>query len=214
MINMLDDQSPPPLTGISRQEPGTDWPVSCGSRGGIWLCAEPHYGQTARAIDELRKQSFAIFSPMVWERRTKGERVRRIEVPMFPGYLFVRFDPSLGSWGRIKNTRGVRGLLMVNSRPAVLPDAAILMVASNATELNAEFEAKAKAIIPKGTTLRATKGPWAGFEGVCLWHEKDRIRVMLGLFGRDTPVEFSASEVEIVKPGDQAMAAPMWQRRR
>ncbi len=151
---------------------------------------------------------------MVWERRTKGERVRRVEVPMFPGYLFVRFDPALGSWGCIKNTRGVRSLLMVNSNPAVVPDAAILMIANNATELNAEFEAKAKAVIPKGTKLRATKGSWAGIQGVCLWHERDRIAVMLSLFGRETPVEFGLNEIEVVKPGEEAKAAPLWQRRR
>jgi transcription elongation factor/antiterminator RfaH len=192
----IDGSARDQLSASPRQEPGTKWPDSCGSRGAAWYCAETHYGQDDAAIAELGQQRFETFLPMVWERRTKGERIRRVEVSMFPGYLFVRFDPSIDPWRRITNTRGVRSILGTTpERPTPLPTDVIQAIADNATALNARFEAMARARLT-GIPLRVTKGPWAGMEGVCLWHANDRVRLLLSLFGRPTKIEMPVGRVE------------------
>lgn len=172
--------------------------VSCGSRGAEWFCAITQPRQEDRADEELRKQGFVTFLPTVWERRTKSRKIVRVEVPMFDGYIFVRFDPVRDPWGVIPNTRGIRdaGLLgMRPGRPSPLPDALIDFIATHAAGLNAEFVERARASL-KGSMVRVTAGAWAGFVGECTMHRNDRVRLLLSLFGRATEVEMQASRVE------------------
>jgi transcription antitermination factor NusG len=193
---MLDGANQAPLSPATQQEPAQSCTVPCGSHGGDWFCAETHYAHEQIARDELDSQSFATFLPMVFERRTKNRKIIRVEVPMFPGYIFVRFDRQHDNWPPILGTKGVRGLLGPHkSRPSSLPLDLIHAIADNATALNAEFLAHAQAKLV-GHKLRVTKGPWAGFEGVCLWHSGDRIRLLMSLFGRETKLETVTGRVE------------------
>jgi len=192
----LDDANQAQLSPSAQQEPAQSCTVSCGSRGGEWFCAETHHAQEGRATEELQKQSFLAFLPMVWERRTKNRKIIRVEVPMFPGYVFVRFDRVTDPWPDITNTRGIRCLLGPHPmRPSSLPADLIHAIADNATALNAEFEAHARAKLT-GHRLRVTKGPWAEMEGVCLWHQKDRVRLLMSLFGREAQIDTVTSRVE------------------
>lgn len=192
----IDDAAVAQLSPPARQGPvriGTD---SCGSRGAEWFCAATIYGQTDLALEHLEKQEFTTFHPLVWERRTKGGRTKREEVPMFPGYIFVQFDLRLDDWRPINSTRGVDRLLcLMPERPHALSLDAIHLVAENASKLSAEFEAMARAKLT-GYKLRVTKGPWAGQEGVCLWHAKDRVQLLLSLFGRPTKLGIDVGRVE------------------
>jgi transcriptional antiterminator RfaH len=209
-IETLDDANRSRVEVDAEQEPVRFWTDSCGSRD-AWFCAEPHYGQTERAIEELGNQSFVTFNPKVWELRSKGNRLKRVEVPMFPGYLFVRFDPTLVR--RVLNTRGVRSLIVAMGRPARVPDRLLLLVKDHAAELGAEFEEAASKVIRPGTKLRITDGVWAGYHGECILHETVRITVMMSIFGRETKVEFATQDVAVVPEGVEAQAQPMWRKR-
>lgn len=173
---------------------------SCGSRGAEWFVAATLHRQEDRAEEELAKQGFVVFAPTVWERRTKNRKIIREEVPMFPGYIFVRLDLARDPWGLIRATRGIHDAGLIGMRPgkpSPMPDALIAFVAANAAELNEEFIARAKASL-KGKTLLVTAGAWAGFRGECTMHRNDRIRLLLSLFGRPTEVEMPTSRVEKV----------------
>lgn len=208
----LDDANRSPLqANCDRVSGHSKWPLPSGSRG-AWFCAETHYGQTERAIEMLGNQSFTIFNPKVWELRSKGKRLRRMEVPMFPGYLFVRFEPS--QVRKVLNTRGVRSLVISMGKPARLPDQLILLVKQHASQLSAEFEEAAARVIQPGTKLRITDGIWAGYHGECIVHETVRITVMMSIFGRDTKVEFATQDVKVVGEGEHVEVQPMWQRKR
>ncbi len=192
----LDHANSMPLSPDAEQGRPQKCTVSCGSHGGEWYCAETHHNQEAIAEEELGNQSFATFLPMVFERRVKNRKIIRVEVPMFPGYVFVRFDRQHDNWPPILGTKGVRGLLGPHkSRPTALPLDLIHAIADNATALNAEFLAHAQAKLT-GKRLRVTKGPWAGFEGVCLWHRNDRVALLMSLFGRETQIETVTTRVE------------------
>lgn len=174
---------------------------SCGSRAARWFCAETLHHQADVASDELRRQGFGVFRPMVWERRIKNRKVVRVECDMFAGYIFVLFDPHRDPWGAIAHTRGMRDappLGMTAGKPTPLPQELIAFVAANATERNAEFEALARASF-NGAKVLVTKGPWRGSIGDCLMHRGDRVRLLLKLFGRDTHVEMPAERVERIK---------------
>lgn len=76
-------------------------PMSCGSR---WFCAWVHEDEEHRAVQHLNRQAFQTYLPLHVERRS-------ILLPLFPGYLFIRFDPDVDQWGKIRSTRGVGGLI-------------------------------------------------------------------------------------------------------
>ena len=75
-------------------------PMSCGSR---WFCAWVHEDEEHRAVQHLNRQAFQTYLPLLLERRQI--------IPLFPGYLFIRFDPDVDQWGKIRSTRGVGGLI-------------------------------------------------------------------------------------------------------
>nr|WP_314074755.1 transcription termination/antitermination NusG family protein [uncultured Roseococcus sp.] len=227
MIDTLDDANRDRVSLDAEQEPRQNWHVSCSRHGAAWYCVQTEYGKDATAIQDLthpngpRKQRWEAFCPEVYERRTSTdrdgrERTRRVLVPMFPGYIFVRFDIARDPWRKIVSAKGVARILGAHpERPTPLRSDLIIAIASNAAELNAEFQKAAEAVHPKGAALRVTKGPWAGFQGVCLWHKNDRIKLMMTLFGQDTATEMPAADVEVM-PADQRAPEPVsqWRRKR
>ena len=86
-------------------------PMSCGSR---WFCAWVHEDEEHRAVQHLNRQAFQTYLPLLLERRQI--------IPLFPGYLFVAFDPAADPWGKIRSTRGVGGLIQhAIGKPTPLP---------------------------------------------------------------------------------------------
>lgn len=87
-------------------------PMSCGRR---WFCAWVHEHEEQRATQHLNRQAFQTYLPLHVERRS-------VIVPLFPGYLFVAFDPAADPWGKIRSTRGVGGLICHGvGKPTPLP---------------------------------------------------------------------------------------------
>lgn len=81
----------------------------------------PHGLAQARA--HLKRQGFETFSPVLLESSFKLGKKRNELRPLFPGYLFVRFDPSTNGWTAINSTRGVSRLILNDPRrPIPLPE--------------------------------------------------------------------------------------------
>lgn len=195
--NMLDDRDGARQYRGPEQDSDQNWADSCGSYGAAWYCAEVLYGQDRRAEEELHKQKFEVCAPMVWERRPNGERTRLVQCPMFPGYVFVRFDMGRDRWRSIFGTRGIRTLLGPRpDHPRSLPDDLIRFVQENAAAESAK--ALKEAVVTKGDKVRVTKGACAGMDGVCLWSRNNRIGVLLNSMGQGVRVELPASRVRLV----------------
>ena len=91
-------------------------PLSSGSR---WHCAWTHEDAETIAARHLANQAFQTYLPLHVERRS-------MIVPLFPGYLFVSFDPDVDPWGKIRSTRGVGGLIRHGTiRPTAIPPGVI-----------------------------------------------------------------------------------------
>jgi transcriptional antiterminator RfaH len=172
------------------------WHLPCGSRA-AWYVAETHPGADAEAIEHLSRQAFQTFQPCVLERRTVRRKTSIEPVPMFPGYVFVALDLSAHGWRSAFHTRGIKRFLChAPERPSRVPDEVILLVAVNAAKLDKATRDAMNQPIEPGKPVRVKLGPWAGFDGVCLWSRNDRIAVMLTMLGRTTEVEMPLSRVE------------------
>jgi len=114
--------------------------------------------------DQLAQQGFAAFLPTVdvWSRR--GGVRRRIQVPMFPGYLFLRTRMDKAAYLQVRKVRGlVRVLGERWDHLAEIPDDEIDSVRRLA---DAHSQVLAHAYLKEGQRVRITRGPLEGLEGI------------------------------------------------
>ncbi len=114
----------------------------------------------------------------------------------FPGYVLVEMELTDDTWYLIKNTPGVSGFIGSGRRPVSLKESeigAILRQAEMAKE-----KPTPKVIFEKGEGVRVLEGPFANFNGIIeeINPTKGKLKVMISIFGRSTPVELEYWQVE------------------
>lgn len=117
------------------------------------------------------------------------------ERKFFPGYIFVQMDLNESTWHLVKNTPKVTSFVG-NNKPTPVPDREI-EVLLNQMEVGA---AKPTQIIrfEEGDEVKVIDGAFAGFNGVVdtVKSEKQKVIVLVSIFGRATPVELEFTQVE------------------
>ena len=129
----------------------------------------------------------------------KGGKKVVVQKKMFPGYLLVRCELDDDSWYVIRNTPGVTGFVGQGAKPSPLPRRDVESFLSVSTETSEEVAARAK---PRrefeiGETVRVKEGPFADFSGEVIEINEDqlKVKVLVNIFGRETPVELEYSQV-------------------
>jgi transcriptional antiterminator NusG len=147
-----------------------------------------------------------------------GELFGRIEVPMesvaevhagkrrevkrkfFPGYMLVEMALTDESWHLVKNCERIIGFLGTEKdkakRPSPTPDHEIERILSQMRE--GEVQAKPVVSFDEGTEVRVIDGPFSSFSGTVaeVQADKQKLKVLVSIFGRATPVELGFMQVE------------------
>lgn len=156
-----------------------------------WHLAQLKPNGLQQALLNLARQGFATFVPL--ERRTErqGSRFQTAEKPVFPGYLFVKFDPRTDRWQKINSTLGVSRLVRFGSRPAPVPDDlmdGLISRFANADDTLLDWKAGDQATI--------LCGPFAEFLGnIELVDASRRVFLLIDVMGRKTRLELDAAQV-------------------
>ncbi|MBC8533286.1 transcription termination/antitermination protein NusG [Yeguia hominis] len=120
----------------------------------------------------------------------KDNKRREVERKIFPGYVLVKMVLTDDSWYVVRNIRGCTGFVGPSSKPIPLTDEEVarLGVEQNNVELSYDV----------GDSVHIIDGPLDGFTGTVeeIDVEKNRVRVMVSMFGRDTPVELELNQAE------------------
>ena len=126
----------------------------------------------------------------VVERGEGGDKT--VERKVFPGYVLVKMVLTDESWHLVRNVRGVTGFVGSAGKAVPLTEQEILDLGVERREIVVGFDV--------GDHVRVMDGPLEGFIGVVdeLEPEKDRIRVVVSMFGRETPVDLELDQVEAV----------------
>lgn len=160
-----------------------------------WFVAQLKPGGLNRAVLNLQKQGFGVFSPAQRASRVKSRKALADRKPLFPGYLFVSFDPADSGWATINNTRGVARLVLNDPRhPVPLPRQLVagLMARCDATGLLRPPEN-----LGAGDRIRVLAGPFAEYVTLIEeMQEDDRIGVLIDLMGRQVRTALPRSGVE------------------
>ncbi len=122
-----------------------------------------------------------------------GQKVTN-ERRVFPGYVLVQMELTDDSWSLVKNTPGVTGFVGAQNKPSPLSRAEVDRI----LHTTSVERPKAKAEFTVGEIVRVTSGPLSDFSGEVSEVNADqaKLKVMVSIFGRETPVELAFEQVK------------------
>ncbi|OFZ11245.1 MAG: transcription termination/antitermination factor NusG [Bdellovibrionales bacterium RBG_16_40_8] len=125
----------------------------------------------------------------------KGKKTARSR-KFFPGYIFVQMNLSDATWHLVKNANKVTGFLGGNNRPSAVPESEVSRITKQ-METGAE-RPKVKITFSVGESVTVIDGPFNSFNGTVqeINEEKGKVKVLVSIFGRPTPVELDFVQVE------------------
>lgn len=170
--------------------PGVANLTDCGSyRTPRWFCVQSHIRDEFRALRELEAQKYRAYLPLWLDQRADGtERI----APMFPGYLFVEFDPRVDQWRPIAYTRGVKRLFSAAAeRPLPVPRGVVEGLISRTSArrvVDDPGQNRGVVYFAPGASVALVEGPFAGLEGVFARSASKRLHVLLEIMGRQVEV--------------------------
>ena len=127
----------------------------------------------------------------------KGGKKRTSTRKFFPGYILIEMECDENTWYLVKNTPKVTGFLGGNT-PSALSDSEVQNVVK---QMRGEVEKpKPKVEFEKGENIRVVDGPFVNFTGTIdeVPPDRGKLKVMVSIFGRTTPVELEMLQVEKV----------------
>lgn len=137
---------------------------------------------------------FRILVPMEDEVEMKDGKKRLVKRKVFPGYVLVEMIMTDDSWYVVRNTTGVTGFVGTGAKPVPLHDSE---AKSLLKQMGVE-EPKTKIDLNVGQSVRVNSGPFENFMGLIeeIYPDKGKVKVLLSMFGRETPVELDFTQVD------------------
>lgn len=136
----------------------------------------------------------------VTELKEGGKRETK-ESKVFPGYVLVRMEVDDNSWAVVRNTPGVTGFVGIDGKPVPLSrDEFNKIMRRNAPKAGAPVKHLTATDFTPGQSVRVLSGPLADFDGQIseVMPEAGKVKVMLMIFGRETPVELTVDQIETI----------------
>lgn len=169
--------------------------------GKRWFVVETWSSREASAGVAIAKLGFRVSIPMAYRYQRDGRwYVPEEDGPLFPGYIFVLFDPrDIGAnWGRImdeeRKAKGVIGVIR-NTIGDPIP-MRYKTIRAIRTRGRRPEKRVATSRFKKGQEVRITEGPFTGFAGLFDVSAQKRVKVLLNLFGRETTIEIEEKHLQ------------------
>jgi len=192
-----DDEEEDPAVALKnelRLRPG-DWYVIHSYAG---------YENKVKANLETRVQNldvgdyiFQVEVPTEEVTEVKNGKRMQVQRKVFPGYILVRMDLNDESWGAVRNTPGVTGFVGATSRPSPLTVDEVVRILAPATQKK-EARPQVKVVdFEVGESVTVMDGPFATLPATIseISPDAQKVKVLVSIFGRETPVELSFSQV-------------------
>jgi len=147
----------------------------------------------------MQDKIFRVLVPMEDEVEFKDGKRKITPKKVFPGYVLVEMDMDDQSWYVVRNTSGVTGFVGspgAGEKPVPLQDKEVKTILK---QMGIETP-KLKIDFKKGDRVKVTSGPFFDFTGIVdeIQPEKEKVRALISIFGRETPVELEFYQIEKV----------------
>jgi transcriptional antiterminator RfaH len=139
------------------------------------------------AVKNLNQQGFETFLPLHETTSRRLSRFINTSKPLFPGYMFIKFDRAESEWHKINSTYGVSRLITFNS---ILKSIPTIFVDNLMKRYDLSGKLLPKQKLKKGDPVTVLKGPFANFIATVEKYEADqRIWILMDLMGRKTKIQ-------------------------
>lgn len=171
-----------------------------------WYVIHTYSGYENKVKTNLEKRASSmgmeekIFQILVPEEEqlelTKEGKRKTVKRKIYPGYVLVEMDFDNDSWYVVRNTPGVTGFVSAGNVPTPLRQEEVEAILEQ-MGLGAEKPVP-KLDVEIGQNIRVRSGPFDGFIGVIdeIDHARGKLRVLVSMFGRETPLELDFNQVE------------------
>jgi len=174
-----------------------------GDNGKNWFVIHTYSGHEERVKKNLEQRMkfmdsgdeiAQIVVPTEDEVEVRSGQRRTVAKKILPGYVLVEMKISDQSWNIVRNTPGVTGFVGSGSKPVPLREEEVEQILK---QMAAETP-RVKVGFKEGQSVRVTDGPFTDFVGIVdeISAAKGKVKVLLTLFGRETPVELDFLQVE------------------
>jgi transcription termination/antitermination protein NusG len=186
-------------------------PPSPYDRPGAWFVVHTYAGYENKVKQNLEQrirsqhaedQIFEVVIPMEDVIEFKGGQRRVVPKKVFPGYVLVRMLMNDGSWRVVRDTPNVTGFVGPSGRgekPTALSRKEVedILGVVKPDSPAAEKKVRPRVEFEEGEQVRVTTGPFADFNGAISEIDVDRskLKVLVNIFGRETPVELEFGQV-------------------
>ena len=146
--------------------------------------------ENRRMTDLIREVSIPMETVTEY---TEAGVEKTVERKVFPGYVLVKMILTDDSWHLVHSVRGATGFVGSDGKAVPLTEQEIYDLGVERREIVVGYAL--------GDSVKVNDGPLSGFIGVVdeLEPEKNRVRVVVSMFGRETPVDLELDQVEVVK---------------
>jgi len=144
---------------------------------------------------EMEDKIFRVIVPMEDEVETARDGKKKVvKKKVFPGYVLVEMIVTDDSWYVVRNTPGVTGFVGSGTKPIPLEDYEVRQILR---QMEGET-ARVRIQYQIGEAVRIINGPFQNFAGVVeeVNHDRQKVKVRVSLFGRETPVELDYTQVD------------------
>jgi transcriptional antiterminator RfaH len=168
-------------------------PAATDIQAGTWIAASTHHFKEAVAIENLARQGYRAYCPMIRRKTRHARRLREVIRPLFPGYVFVQLDLAREQWRPILSTIGVRALIRFGDTFGVVPEAFLNEIRGR--EQGGVLPMTRHTFEP-GKKVRMCDGPFSGLLATVLAaSESDRLLVLMDLLNRSVRVRVNLDDV-------------------
>ena len=170
-----------------------------------WYVVHTYSGFEQKAkqalLERIKSQGMAeLFEDVLVPAETvveirKGQK-RTTTRKFFPSYILVKMELNEQTWQLVKNTNRITGFVGNSSKPPAIPEAEVLKITKQIDD--GQMKPKLKYSYEKGDSVRVIDGPFNTFNGTVeeVNPEKGRLKVLVSIFGRATPVDLEFTQVE------------------
>ena len=169
------------------------------SESAKWYVVHTYSGYENKVKDNLEKAVenrsmqdviLEVKVPVEEGIEVKNGKKKSVMHKIYPGYVMVKMIMTDESWFIVRNTRGVTGFVGPGSKPIPLSDEEVRAMGVENVHIKIDIQV--------GESVKVTNGPLKDFVGVveALFPERQKLRVSVSMFGRETPVELDFAQVQ------------------
>lgn len=191
MQDDLKQQNSENLEPVKKAHPDSKWYVVHTYSG--------HENKVAAALkqriesEKLGKKIFEVLVPTQDKIEIKGGKKATVKEKIFPGYILVNMILDDHSWLAVRTIPGVTAFVGMGNKPTPIPDSEVQTIIKYTQIQHPTF----KQVFTVSDTVKIVDGPFADFIGKVdsVDEEKGKVKVLVSIFGRETPVELDFLQV-------------------